>query len=141
MYVFSLTMFNGSTHSESCFCIEPDGPYLWNVHLVILGNINTIGSTRSSWCSVDMLNTRRPYVMNSPSKNRFIQYICSRTLVRHMNSHVQYLAAYQVCCCKGENTLYEKDAKEIWYKNTSLADERRGEKCALVQRTPGFFFF
>lgn len=73
MYVFSLTMFNGNTHSESCFCIEPDGPYLWNVHLVILGNMNTIGSTRSSWCSVDMVNTRRPYVMNSPSKNRFIQ--------------------------------------------------------------------
>lgn len=41
MYVFSLTIFRGRIQSESCFCIDPDAPYLWKIHFVMRGNTYT----------------------------------------------------------------------------------------------------
>lgn len=128
MYVFSFTMFRGRTQSESCFCIDPDAPYLWKIHFVIRGktytyvkekknicneiecpkvlvvsNWNdlflTIGSKRCS-CGVSArFITRHPYDMNSPSKNLSISHICKMMLIRHRNSHAQYLMAYNLCLC------------------------------------------
>lgn len=99
MYVFSLTMFSGKMQRESCFCIEPDAPYLWKIHFVMRGKTNTIGSIRCS-CGVSAkCMTRRPYDMNSPSKNRFIKYICTIMLMMHRNSQNQYRIAYNLWRC------------------------------------------
>lgn len=48
MNIFSLMIFKASTQRASSFCMDPEAPYLWNVHLVKRGNISTIGSLRSS---------------------------------------------------------------------------------------------
>ena len=46
--IFSLIIFWGKTQSPSFFSTVPEAPYLWKVHLVILGNTLAMGSGRSS---------------------------------------------------------------------------------------------
>lgn len=99
MNVFSLTIFNGKIHNESCFCIEPDAPYLWKMHFVTRGNTYTIGSYRSS-CGVSArFITRKPYDRNSPSKNRSIIHICKIMLTKQRASHAKYRIAYSLWRC------------------------------------------
>lgn len=60
--------FSDTYHRPSNFCTLPDGPYLWNVHLVTLGNTRDMGSPRSSGSISVKLSTSLPYVENSPPK-------------------------------------------------------------------------
>lgn len=99
MNVFSLTIFNGKIHNESCFCIEPDAPYLWKMHFVTRGNTYTIGSYRCSCGISTKFITRKPYDKNWPSKNRFISHICNIMLIKQRASHAKYRIAYNLWRC------------------------------------------
>lgn len=69
MYIFSLRMLRASTHKASWRWMLPEGPNLWNVHFVTLGNTVTIGSVRFSWSCWANWITSVPYVKNAPPRN------------------------------------------------------------------------
>lgn len=79
MQIFSLTMLRGKMHSASCFSMLPDVPNLWNVHFVIRGKTQIIGSIRSSWSRSANDITSMPYVKKVPSKKRSNNTICPKS--------------------------------------------------------------